>query len=60
MTQAVLAYEADLTENTVTKVELGRADPHLSTVESLAAVLRIGLADLITLELPDGGQHGED
>ena len=50
MTIAELAYESDLSSETVRAIESGQGDPRASTLEALAAVMRVDMRDLISRE----------
>ena len=47
MTQEQLAGRAGLTRGYVARLETGRHDPALSTLEKLAKALRVKVADLL-------------
>ena len=47
MTQEELAKRADLSRTYVARLETGRQDPSLSTLERLAKALRVSVADLL-------------
>ncbi|MDE2774271.1 MAG: helix-turn-helix transcriptional regulator [Gemmatimonadota bacterium] len=48
MSQAELAYEADVSISTLGRLESGQADPRMSTLESVAASLRVPLSELVS------------
>ena len=48
ITQAELAYEADLSMSSIGRLETGHADPRISTLESVAAALRVPLTELVS------------
>lgn len=48
ISQAELAYEADLSMSTLGRLETGQADPRISTLESVAAALRVPISELIS------------
>ena len=50
MTQAELANESDLSSETVRAIEAGQGEPRVSTLEALAAVMRVDMRDLISHE----------
>ena len=50
MTIAELAYESDLSSETVRAIEAGQGDPRASTLEALAAVMRVDMRELISRE----------
>ena len=50
MTIAELAYESDLCSETVRAIEAGQGDPRASTLEALAAVMRVDMRELISRE----------
>jgi len=47
MTQEELAERAGLTRSYVARLEIGRHDPSLSTLEKLAKALRVSVAALL-------------
>ncbi len=47
MTQAELAKRAGLTRGYIARLETGRHDPALSTLEKLAKALRVSVARLL-------------
>jgi transcriptional regulator with XRE-family HTH domain len=47
MSQATLALRAGVTRGYVSRLEIGRHDPALSTLRKLARALRVKLADLL-------------
>ena len=47
LSQAELAERADLTREYVNKIEAGRYDPPLSTINTLAKALKVKPADLL-------------
>jgi len=47
LSQATLAKRAGLSREYVNKIEAGRYDPPLSTLEALAKALKVKLADLV-------------
>ncbi|MCY3876705.1 MAG: helix-turn-helix transcriptional regulator [Rhodobacteraceae bacterium] len=50
MTLAELAYESDLSSETIRAIEAGQGDPRASTLEALAAVMRVDMRELINRE----------
>ncbi len=47
LSQATLAKRADLSREYVNKIEAGRYDPPLSTIEALARALRVKVTELV-------------
>ncbi len=47
LSQAVLAERAQLSREYVNKIEAGRYDPPLSTLNRLAKALKVKVADLV-------------
>ncbi|MCY3875764.1 MAG: helix-turn-helix transcriptional regulator [Rhodobacteraceae bacterium] len=52
LTQAQLAFQAGLAENTLARIEAQRADPRTSSLEAAAAVLDIDIRELFAGGLP--------
>jgi transcriptional regulator with XRE-family HTH domain len=57
-TQRKLAEAADLNEDTIGRIEIGRRGVSFNTIEKLAVALQIDPAELFTSELPGGALHG--
>lgn len=47
LSQAELAAAASVTKSTIAAIEQGRANPRLTTLESIAAALRVEVAELV-------------
>lgn len=53
-TQRKLAEAADLDEDTIGRIEIGRRGVSFGTLEKLASALQVDPAELFTSELPSG------
>lgn len=53
-TQRQLAEKADLSDDMVARLEIGRTGVSFTTIEKLAAALQVDPAELFTAELPAG------
>ena len=50
MSQQDLAYESDIHQKTIQKIETGKLNPSFDTLVSLSEGLEISLADLVNFE----------
>ena len=60
LSQAELAYQAGLAENTLARIEAQRADPRTSSLEAAAAVLDIDIRELFAGGLPKEKYSGPE